>query len=193
MNINKIEENIDIHISSFLKLKEEKELLKIFLNATNKVIETLKNNGKIFFAGNGGSAADSQHASTELVVRFKKNRNSINAIALGTNISTVTAISNDFGYEYIFSRELEGLGKKDDIVVGISTSGNSPSIVNLLKKAKEIECITIGFTGQNGGKIDQYCDYLIRCPSTDVARIQEIHGFLLHLFCEIIEEKLCND
>lgn len=190
MKIIKIEEIIDNHINSFLKLKEEKELLKTFLSATNKVIESLKNKGKIFFAGNGGSAADSQHASTELAVRFKKNRNSINATALGTNISTVTAISNDFGYEYIFSRELEGLAKKDDIVVGISTSGNSPSIVNLLKKAKEIECITIGFTGQNGGKINQYCDYLIRCPSTEVARIQEMHGFLLHLFCEIIEEKI---
>lgn len=190
MDIKFIEDNIESHIESFNNLKEDNALLKTFLSASEKAIEAIKNGNKIFFAGNGGSASDAQHASAELVVRFNKNRKAVAAIALGTNTAITTAISNDFGYEYTFSRQLEALAKKNDIVVGISTSGNSISIVNLLSKAREIGCTTIGFTGQNGGKMNEFCDFLIKVPSTKVATIQEIHGFLLHLFCQIIEDNL---
>ncbi|HPC39049.1 MAG TPA: SIS domain-containing protein [Exilispira sp.] len=193
MDIKFIEDNIESHIESFNNLKKDNALLKTFLSASGKAIEVIKNGNKIFFAGNGGSASDAQHASAELVVRFNKNRIAVAAIALGTNTAIATAISNDFGYEYIFSRQLEALAKKNDIVIGISTSGNSISIVNLLSKAKEIGCITIGFTGQNGGKMNEFCDFLIKVPSTKVATIQELHGFLLHLFCQIIEDNLFNN
>lgn len=190
MDINFIEKSIDSHIDSFIKLKEDKYIFDIFIKMTDVSINAIKNGKKIFFAGNGGSSSDAQHASAELVVRFNKNRRAISAIALGTNTAISTAISNDFGYDYVFSRQLESLAKKGDIVIGISTSGNSISIVNLLTKAKEIGCITIGLTGQTGGKMNEFCDFLIKAPSKTVATIQEIHEFLLHLYCQIIEENL---
>ncbi len=190
MNLNLLKNNINRHIELFEKLREDKQLLKIFLDVVDITIETIEKNGKIFFAGNGGSASDAQHAAAELVVRFYKNRPPISAIALGTNTSISTAISNDFGYEFIFSRQLESLAKANDLVIGISTSGNSPSIVNLMSKAKELGCKTVGLTGKKGGKILELCDYLINCPSDEVPRIQEMHGFLLHIFCQIIEETL---
>ncbi len=186
-------EEIDQHIENFKKLKEDKNLLKEF-NEISKICSFAAKNGRtIFFAGNGGSSADSQHAAAELVVRFKKNRRSISSIALGNNTAIATAISNDFGYDYIFSREFESIGKEKDIVIGISTSGNSRSIVNLLKKAKEYSAITIGLSGSNGGIMKQYCDYIIRCPSENVEQIQEMHGFLLHQLCKFVEESIFND
>lgn len=180
--------DIKNHLICFENLMKDEKLIKVYFDAINTSIDAISNKNKIFFAGNGGSSADAQHACAELVVRFKKDRIPISAITLGTNMAIATATSNDYGYDYIFSRELQALAKEGDVVIGISTSGNSPSIVNLLAKAKEIGCKTIGFTGKNGGKINEYCDYLIQCPSDDVARIQEMHGFLLHTYCKIIEE-----
>jgi D-sedoheptulose 7-phosphate isomerase len=193
MDIKFIEDAIESHIDCFKKLKEDKSILDAFIKAVNVSIKAIENGNKIFFAGNGGSSSDAQHASAELVVRFNKNRKAISAIALGTNTAISTAISNDFGYEYIFSRQLESLAKKNDIVIGISTSGNSKSILNLLLKAKELGCITIGLTGQLGGKMNDLSDHLIKVPSKTVSTIQEIHGFLLHLYCQIIEDSLFLD
>lgn len=183
-------QEIKNHLHCFENLLKDENLIKVYFDAINISIDAISRKNRIFFAGNGGSSADAQHACAELVVRFKKNRNPISAITLGTNMAIATATSNDYGYDYIFSRELEALAKENDIVIGISTSGNSPSIVNLLIKAKEVGCRTIGFTGENGGKMNEYCDYLIRCPSNEVERIQEMHGFLLHSFCKIIEERI---
>ncbi len=192
MDIKKIENELDLRIANLVKIKEDKNFLNNFVNIANICIEAIKNGKTIFFAGNGGSSADAQHASAELVVRFKKNRKALSSIALGTNTAISTATSNDFGYDSVFSREFEALGKKGDIVIGISTSGNSSSIVNLFKKAKEFSAITVGLTGKNGGQIKQYCDYIILCPSEIVEQIQEMHAFILHMLCKIVEEKFLD-
>lgn len=180
------------HISSFEKLKDNEIFFINFRKTIEACKESIKNNNKIFFAGNGGSSADAQHASAELVVRFLKNRKPINAMALGTNTAIATATSNDFGYDYIFSREFEAVGNKGDVVIAISTSGNSQSIINLLIKAKEIGARTIGLTGEDGGKMKDFCDITLFCPSKNVPTIQEMHGFLLHTLCKSIEEEVFN-
>jgi len=190
MNKEKMKREIDIHIQNFINLSKDETFIENFVKITELCINGIHNRNTIFFAGNGGSSADAQHAATELVVRFKKNRKAISSVALGTNTAVATAISNDFGYDYIFSREFESLAKEKDIVIGISTSGNSQSIINLLKKAKEYSAVTIGLTGKNGGEMKKYCDYIICCPSEIVEQIQEMHGFLIHLLCKSIEESI---
>jgi D-sedoheptulose 7-phosphate isomerase len=157
---------------------------------TEICIKTLKNDGKIIFCGNGGSAADSQHLAAELVVRFKKNRKSLAAIALTTNTSTLTAISNDLGFDSIFSRQLESLSHKNDLLVAISTSGKSKNITEAVKKAKEIGIKTIAFTGEKGKDFAKTCDLSFVAPSSDTARIQEAHICVGHILCELIEEAL---
>jgi D-sedoheptulose 7-phosphate isomerase len=157
---------------------------------TEICIKTLKNDGKIIFCGNGGSAADSQHLAAELVVRFKKNRKSLAAIALTTNTSTLTAISNDLGFDSIFSRQLESLSHKNDLLVAISTSGKSKNITEAVKKAKEIGIKTIAFTGEKGKDFAKTCDLSFVAPSSDTARIQEAHICVGHILCELIAEAL---
>ncbi len=153
-------------------------------------IDTLKNGGKIIFCGNGGSAADSQHLATELVVRFKNNRKSLPAITLTTNTSSITAIGNDFGFDAIFSRQLESMADKNDVLFAISTSGKSKNITEAVKKAKELGIKTIAFTGENGKEFAKSCDLSFIAPSSDTARIQEAHNCVGHIICEIIEEAL---
>ncbi|MCP4355446.1 MAG: D-sedoheptulose 7-phosphate isomerase [Proteobacteria bacterium] len=172
-------------------LKQTKDLtLKPFSKMIEFSISAIKNGNKILFAGNGGSAADAQHWATELTVRYKVNRKAIPAIALTTDTSALTAIGNDFGFDYLFSRQVEALGNKGDVFIAISTSGNSANIINAIEEAKKIGITVIGFTGNGGGKMKNMCDVLIDIPSKTTARIQEMHEILGHSFCDIIEQSI---
>ena len=160
--------------------------------AIDKICKSLKNKGKIFFCGNGGSAADAQHLAAELLIRLRPhvNRKSIPAISLCMDSSTLTACGNDFKFEKIFSRPLEALGEKNDILIVISTSGNSKNIIEVLKMAKKKKLFSIGFLGHKGGKAKKYSDLSLIVPSATVARIQETHIFLGHIILEMVEKKL---
>ena len=181
--------------NSFNELYEILELVKKdkdFLNEINKtvslIVKSLKKGNKILFMGNGGSAGDSQHMAAEFICRFIKDRESIPGIALTTDTSVLTAISNDYGYEKIFSRQIEGLGKKFDTVVAFSTSGNSKNIILGLKKARELGLNTIGLTGKSGGEMNEYCDHILKVPSFATPRIQELHILIGHVICEATEK-----
>ncbi len=156
------------------------------------MINCLRSNGKILIFGNGGSAADSQHMAAELVGRFKKERRPLAAIALTTNTSTITAIANDYGYDAVFSRQVEALGKTGDIAVGISTSGNSPGVVKGLEKAKLMGIETVGISGGDGGAMKAACNLLITAGSKNTARIQEAHIVIIHALCELIEDEIAK-
>ncbi len=156
------------------------------------IVKTIEEEKKVLFFGNGGSAADSQHMAGEFISRFMMNRKSIPGIALTTDSSVMTSIANDYGFQDLFSRQIEGLGNEGDIAYAFSTSGKSPNVLKGLKIAKEKGLITIGMTGSNGYEMNNLCDYLIEIPSGIVPRIQEGHLLVGHLICQIVEEKLFN-
>jgi len=161
------------------------------LSSANLMIESLGMGGKIMFCGNGGSAADSQHLSAELVGRYLKNRKPIASIALTTDTSAITAISNDISFDEIFSRQIESIGKKNDVLYVISTSGKSKNIIKALEVAKKIGIKTIGMTGSEVTTMNSLCDILVSAPAKRPDRIQEMHIAIGHLICEIIESELC--
>ena len=158
--------------------------------ASKIISEAFKNNNKLLICGNGGSASDAQHFSAELIGRFKKERASLPAIALNTDTSSITAIANDYNYKKIFSRQIEGLGQKGDILLAISTSGNSHNIKEALKVAKKKNIITIGLTGKNMSILLKESDYCIAVPSYQTSHIQELHIIVLHLLCILIEKNI---
>lgn len=158
--------------------------------ATDLISKSLKSGGTIFWCGNGGSAADSQHIAAEFVGRFNKDRKPLRSIALTTDTSILTCISNDYSYEEIFSRQLEALGRRGDILVAISTSGNSENIKKVLVMAKKMKIKSICLLGKNGGKCKNFADITLIIPSQITARIQEMHIFIEHLLCELVEQKL---
>lgn len=162
------------------------------VNAARMSVNTLKKGNKILLCGNGGSAADAQHIAAELVGRYKTERKSLPGIALTTDTSIITAIGNDYGYEHIFDRQIESLAREGDLLIGISTSGNSPNVINALKRAKELGCITIGFTGRDGGQMNEFCDLNLIVPSDNTPRIQEMHILFGHTICQIIDNELSN-
>lgn len=168
----------------------EKNLEAAFTALLDKAAETIKAGGKILFFGNGGSAADAQHLATELTVRYKKDRAPIAAIALTTDTSALSAIGNDFGFEFLFSRQVEALGRKGDLAIGISTSGNSPNVLKALESCRTIGITTVGFTGELGGKMPPLCDILINVPCKTTARIQEMHIMIGQMLCGGLEMKL---
>ena len=149
----------------------------------------IKAGGKVLLMGNGGSAADSQHIAAEIVGRFKKERKGMPAIALTTDTSILTSVGNDYGYDYIFARQIEALCKPEDLVIGITTSGNSANVVNAMQAAKEIGATTVGLTGGTGGKLTAICDDNLIMPSNVTARVQEAHIFVGHCLCEILESE----
>lgn len=163
-------------------------------NAFERLVETsadaLKAGNKLLFFGNGGSAADAQHIATELVVRLQKDRPALAALALTTDSSTLTAIGNDFGFEHLYSRQLEACARAGDVAIGISTSGNSPNVLSGLTRAKTLGCTAAGWTGGTGGKMVGLCDPLLIVPSSVTARIQEMHILLGHALCGAIERRL---
>ncbi len=155
-------------------------------------IDCLKNSGKILIFGNGGSAADAQHLAAELVGRYKTDRKGVSAIALTTDSSVLSSIANDFGYLHVFERQVEALANKGDVVIGISTSGKSANVINGLKLASKLECKTIGFSGHNGGEMNNICNINLVAPSNDTPRIQEMHIIISHTICHIIDQKFIN-
>lgn len=156
--------------------------------AANLCINSLKNGGKILIFGNGGSAADAQHIAAELVGRYKIERKGLPAIALTTDTSALTSIANDYGYAFVFSRQVEALARENDVVIGISTGGSSQNVINALQLAKELNCKTIGLSGRDGGKMNALCDVNLVVPAEDTARIQEMHIVIGHTLCHLIEQ-----
>ena len=156
--------------------------------ASNLAVEVLKRGNKILLCGNGGSAADAQHIAAELTGRYKTERRGLPGIALTTDTSALTAISNDYGYAKVFDRQVEALANKGDLLIGISTSGNSSNIISALECAKTLGCHTIGFSGRDGGAMNQVCDINLVVPSNDTPRIQEMHILLGHTLCQIVDD-----
>jgi D-sedoheptulose 7-phosphate isomerase len=185
--IKKIEEELKLTSRVILNTKK---LKVIIARVVNMICECYLSGGKVVLFGNGGSAADAQHIAAEFVVKFLKKRESLPAIALTVNTSILTAVSNDFDFKYCFSRQVESLVKANDVVIGISTSGNSPNVIEGLKKAKEIGAKTVGFAGKNKCKIEEIVDACIKIPSDKTYHIQEGHIIVLHLICKLVEEKL---
>lgn len=166
------------------------ELLKTIQQVADTMISALRNGNRVLWCGNGGSAADAQHLAAELSGRFYYDRPPLNSEALHCNTSYLTAVANDYGYELIYSRMIDGACKKGDVLVGISTSGNSKNILNAFRKAKELGVVTVAMTGKTGGEMRQESDFLLNVPSMDTPRIQESHIMLGHIICEIVEAQM---
>jgi D-sedoheptulose 7-phosphate isomerase len=159
-------------------------------SASKLAVETLKNRNKILLCGNGGSAADAQHIAAELTGRYKTERRGLAGIALTTDTSALTAIGNDYGYDRVFDRQVESLANKGDLIIGISTSGNSKNVVNALRLARELGCKTLGLSGRDGGEMNKVCDINLVVPSNNTPRIQEMHILFGHTICQIIDNEL---
>lgn len=157
------------------------------------MIESLKKNGKVVLFGNGGSASDAQHIAAEFVGRFKKDRTALAAIALTTNTSVLTSLANDYGYEVVFAKQIEALGQKNDVAVGISTSGKAKNVALGIKQAKKMGIKTVALTGGDGGELAKLADTSLVVPSSITARIQEAHITIGHIICELVEQTLCQE
>ncbi len=187
-----MEKTVEKIFTESITAKQEtlRKNLAYIVKSAEIIIEAFKNHHKLFFCGNGGSAADSQHIAAEFVGRFQKERNAWPAIALTTDTSALTALGNDYNFDIVFSRQLEALGQKDDVLVAISTSGNSKNVLEAVKKAKVIGIKTIGITGGSGGQLALLCDIAIIAASSKTARIQESHLCIFHSLCELVENSL---
>ena len=183
----RITEAIQQSIDTKKQILSDEIILKNIDRAAKTIEQSLRNGGKVHFCGNGGSAADAQHLAAELSGRFYFDRPPLNAEALHCNTSYLTAVGNDYGYEHIFSRLLRGSGKKGDVLVGISTSGNSRNIIEVYKVCQEMGIDIISMTGASGGKMKDYGGLLLNVPSTDTPRIQECHIMIGHIICELVE------
>jgi len=184
--IHSFEESIRVK-QAFFNDAKRMELIK---TAAEYCIESLEQGGKILFCGNGGSASDAQHLASELSGRFQYDRQPLYAEALHVNSSYLTAVANDYGYASVYSRMVEAMGKRGDVLVALSTSGNSANVVNAVRQAKEQHMTTIGLTGERGGELAKLCELCIRVPSENTARIQEMHILIGHAICEKIEHTL---
>lgn len=186
----RIQESIQQSIAVKQQILKDETMIRRIEDAAAMMVESLKNGGKIHFCGNGGSAADAQHLAAELSGRFYYNRPPLNAEALHCNSSYVTAVANDFGYDLIYSRLMECAAKKGDVLVGISTSGNSANILNAYKVCRQMGVKIISFTGETGGKMKDDSDILFNVPSKDTPRIQESHIMIGHIICELVESMM---
>jgi len=157
-----------------------------------RIATAFRAGNKLLLCGNGGSAADAEHVAGEFLGRYKLEREPFPAIALTANIPALTAIANDYGYEHVFARQVRAFGKKGDVVIGISTSGNSKNVLNAMEEAKAKECITIGVTGKGGGALASVVDVCFHAPSDDTPRIQEVHILMWHIVCELVEKELAT-
>jgi len=189
----KIKEILNASISVKQQVLENETLLNTIQAVTDAIVACFKNDGKLLFCGNGGSAADAQHLAAEFSGRFYTDREPLDAEALHVNTSYLTAVANDYSYNEVYARIVKAKGRKGDILVGLSTSGNSGNIVEAFKVAKERGLIIVGFTGETGGKMKEYCDFLINIPSTDTPRIQECHILAGHIICQLVEENYFTD
>lgn len=180
-----IQSSIDVKTA----VKENSYLLSTIISITEIMVAALKSDRRIYFCGNGGSAADAQHLAAELTGRFYTDRKALAAEALHCNTSYLTAVANDYGFDEIYARMIEGIAQEGDVLVGLSTSGNSRNIINAFEKAKERNVITVSFTGETGGALKHLSNYCINVPSTDTPRIQETHILVGHIICQMVEEK----
>ena len=175
------------------KVMQNGALLKTVDEVASAMVAALKNGNRIYFCGNGGSAADAQHLAAEFSGRFYIDRDALPAEALHCNTSYITAVGNDYGYDVVYSRLIKGIGSKGDFLVGLSTSGNSANIIKAFQTAREKGIITVGFTGESGGKMKELCDHLINVPSANTPRIQESHIMLGHIICQLVEEQYFSE
>lgn len=187
--IEEITNQIKESIETKNKVLNDQTIISKIQLMVEKSIESLNNGGKIIFCGNGGSFGDSQHLAAEFISRLRFDRSPLASIALGTNSSNLSAIGNDYGYEKVFTRELLALGKKKDIFIPISTSGNSPNVLGAIKAAKSLGLQVFGLTGGDGGKMIDMCDCLV-VPSIKTEKIQEVHIMVGHIFCGLVESKM---
>ena len=187
---DKITAIIKASIDTKQQVLEDELLLQTINSCIHKIVLAFKNGNKVLFCGNGGSAADAQHLAAEFSGRFYTDRKALPAEALHCNTSYLTAVANDYSFDFIYSRLIDGIGKKADVLLGLSTSGNSENIVKAFETAKAKQIITVGFTGSSGGKMKELSDYLINIPSTDTPRIQESHIMVGHIICQLVDEKL---
>jgi D-sedoheptulose 7-phosphate isomerase len=191
--LDKIKAQIEASITTKKQILDDAALLVVITEVTHKVIEAYKHNKKTLLAGNGGSAADAQHIAGELVARFYFDRPGLPSIALTTDSSIITAIGNDYGYEYLFARQVQALGNEGDVFFGLSTSGNSPNVLKALDVCKEKGILSIGLTGITGGQMADKCDICIKVPSNDTPRIQESHILIGHIICCLVEQELFSE
>jgi D-sedoheptulose 7-phosphate isomerase len=186
-----MESEIESIINESIKVSEGlKALVPLIAKISQEIVKAYKSKKKVVLFGNGGSAADAQHIAAEFVGKFYRDRDSLPALAFHTNTSVVTATANDFGYDKVFERQVSSFVENGDIVIGISTSGNSVNVVKGLNKANELGAITVGFTGQKENKIEKIADYCLKTPSTDTPRIQEGHITVGHIICYLVEKEL---
>lgn len=185
-----MQESIKLEFQTHLEMitKVIQTMQEDLVVASKMAIDTLKSGNKILLFGNGGSAADAQHIAAELTGRYKSERKGLSGIALTTDTSALTAIGNDYGYDSIFDRQVESLARKGDLLIGISTSGNSKNVINALKLGREIGCHTLGFSGRNGGNMNDVCDLNLVVPSDNTPRIQEMHILFGHTICQCIDD-----
>ncbi len=190
MNREKVISIIKSSVEVKQNLLADEKLLKTIIYITDAWCNSLQNGGRILFCGNGGSAADAQHIAAELSGRFYFDREPLDAEALHVNSSYLTAVANDYSYDEVYSRMVRAKGKKGDVLVGISTSGNSSNVIKAMEQAKKQGMLVVAMTGEKGGKMRECCDYLINVPSNDTPRIQECHIMVGHILCELTEEQL---
>ena len=187
---NKITAQISASIATKELLLTDEKQLDLINQAAEMIIAAYKADGKTLLAGNGGSAADAQHIAGEFVSRFYFDRPGLSSIALTTDTSVLTAIGNDYGYEKLFSRQVQAVGRKGDVFIGISTSGDSPNVIAALLECKKSGIKTVGLTGNKGGEMVSLCDICIEVPSAETPRIQEAHILIGHIICYLVEEEI---
>jgi D-sedoheptulose 7-phosphate isomerase len=188
--LNLLQSRITASVQLKQSLLTNETILQTVTRVAELAAEAYRNGNKVMWCGNGGSAADAQHLAAELSGRFYYDRAPLNSDALHVNTSYLTAVANDYSYDQVYSRLVHAMCRKGDILIGLSTSGNSGNVVKAFEKAREMGVITVGFTGETGGKMKPLSDYLINIPSTDTPRIQECHMLLGHTLCEIVEQQL---
>ena len=181
---------INESVRTFTNISKDQHQVDLIENITNTILNAFKSDNKLLLCGNGGSAADAQHIAAELSGRFEIDRKPLNAEALHVNSSFVTAVANDYGYEEVYSRMVEAIGKNGDILLALSTSGNSKNVIRAIEKANSLGLITIGFSGKDGGAMQNLCKYNLIIPSDNTARIQEAHILVGHIICKLIEQKM---
>jgi D-sedoheptulose 7-phosphate isomerase len=186
----RITNEIGLAVATYERIATNPALVSEIAAVADLAVATLRAGNKILLCGNGGSAADAQHIAAEFVVRFTVNRPALPAIALTVDTSTLTACGNDFGFDQIFARQVQALGRPGDLLIGISTSGNSPNVLLALEAARTAGLFTVGLTGLTGGKMPLYCDHLLCAPSSRTQNIQEAHILIGHILCGLIEQSL---
>jgi D-sedoheptulose 7-phosphate isomerase len=188
--MNKIKNIIQASIDVKQQVLQNEELVSTIETVVAVIVNAFQKNKRVYFCGNGGSAADAQHLAAEFSGRFYTDRKALPAEALHCNTSYLTAVANDYSYDVIYSRIIDGIGQEGDVLVGLSTSGNSKNIIKAFEKAREMKMVTVAFTGSSGGGMKSCTDYLINIPSTDTPRIQESHIMVGHIICQLVEERM---